>query len=139
MYFRILSPCAAKKGMFFMQLGLQGIFLSSWAAKTNRGHHPADAIPAVTGCSNCLLNTLLDTLGVHSNLGNAVHHGGGDLSNTSPAFAIVTGAVGSQKGLRLGHFAEDCLQPSPVDQAVFGLGSHGNEEDKTDDLHADNR
>merc|ERR550539_315981 len=110
-----------------------------WGIQDQQTPSPSRRSPSSHWLFQLPLNTLLDTRGVHTDLGDAVHHSGGDLSNASPAFAIVTMTVGSQKGVWLGHFAEDGLQPTPVDLAVFGLDSHGNEEDKTDDLHADNR
>merc|ERR1712060_959781 len=72
-------------------------FLCSWASKTDGLHDPAHAIPAVAGCSDCLLDTFLDTLGVHPDLCNAV-----------PAFSILTDSVvWFTFGLHRRQFAED--------------------------------
>merc|ERR1711915_358961 len=112
-------------------------FLCSWASETNGLHDPAHAIPAVAGRSDCLLDTLLDTLGVHPDLGDAVHHSGGDLCNASPAFSILTDSVvWFTFGLHRRQFAEDVFNAILVNLAVFSLDSDSNEKKKTDNLHS---
>merc|ERR1711936_1461168 len=122
--------------IFISSGAAKNIFLGSGAAKTNRLHNPANAVPAVAGCSNCLLNTLLDTVGVQSNLSNAVHHSGRNLCNASPALAVLTDSVIWIAGrLSHGHFAEDAFNAILVNLAVFGLCGNCNEKEKTQDLH----
>merc|ERR1712001_543795 len=99
-------------------------FLCSWASETDGLHDPAHAIPAVAGCSNCLLDTFLDTLGVHPDLGDAVHHSSGDLCNASPAFSILTDSIiWFTFRLHRRQFAEDVFNAILVNLAVFSLDS----------------
>merc|ERR1719167_1976 len=114
------------------------IFLGRGTSKTNRRHHPAHTVPAVAGCSDRLLNTLLHAVGVQTDLGNAVHHSGSDLGNASPALSILTDPIVGVAGrLHCRHLAEDALNAILVNLAVLGLGGDSNKQDKAENLHAD--
>merc|ERR1712001_112980 len=117
-------------------MGLRWDLFMRWGSQDQQIPSPSRRNPAVAGCSNCLLNTLLDTVGVEPNLGNAVHHSGGNLSNASPALAVLTDSVIWIAGrLCHRHFAEDTFNAILVNLAVFGLCGDHNEKNKTQDLH----
>merc|ERR1719167_978624 len=103
------------------------IFLGRGTSKTNRRHHPAHTVPAVAGCSNRLLNTLLHAVGIQSNLGNAVQ-----------ALSVLTDpVVGIAGRVHCRHFAKDALNAILVNLAVLGLGGDSNKQDKAENLHVD--